>query len=430
MDDPDEGSLAPAPDWRQGLLEPAFRQAFNSIVITDADFSGDGPHIIAANPAFCAMTGYAEDELIGRSPRILQGPDTDPHVIARLSRAIRDGEFFLGRTVNYRKDGSPYTVEWNISPVREHGQVVAFVSIQHDISPQLAAERERVLFNAVGNLLPVPLLITDAKHRITFANARLLEVTGYEEAELVGRLPSLLYQDDLRDEQFAADVLALARGHELSRRLALRAKDGATVHVDQRVIPVSYDSDRGVMHLATFTDVSDLVVSVARWRSLANVDDLTGVLNRRGGEAALAAALREATQQESPLAVMVCDIDHFKRVNDTFGHPAGDRILSQVAQALQRTLRDRDDVARFGGEEFLVIARGVDAAAAQRLAERLRERIAALIDAEVGSVTVSIGVALLNPEQDDAEALLHRADVALYRAKQEGRNRVVVAAAS
>ena len=113
---PDEATASERAWLSHQLMEPAFRHAFNSILLTDADYSDGGPHIVAVNDAFCRMTGYTEQELLGKSPRILQGPDTDPEVIARLARNIREGEFFVGRTVNYRKDGTPYNVEWNISP--------------------------------------------------------------------------------------------------------------------------------------------------------------------------------------------------------------------------------------------------------------------------------------------------------------------------
>ena len=128
------------------VLEAAFEHLYNSLVITDADFDG-GPFIQRCNPAFCAMTGYTEAELIGRSPRILQGPDTDRSVIDQLSRKIRAGEFFEGRTFNYRKGGERYVVQWNISPVRDAiGEIVGYVSIQQDITALVeASERNSVL---------------------------------------------------------------------------------------------------------------------------------------------------------------------------------------------------------------------------------------------------------------------------------------------
>lgn len=130
----------------EAVLEAAFDHLYNAMVITDADFDG-GPFVQRCNRAFCEMTGYTEEEWIGRSPRILQGPDTDRRVIDDLSRKIRAGEFFEGSNVNYRKDGTPYVVQWNISPVRDAGgAIVAYISIQQDITALVDAnERNRLL---------------------------------------------------------------------------------------------------------------------------------------------------------------------------------------------------------------------------------------------------------------------------------------------
>lgn len=127
------------------LLSLSIEQAYNSVMVTNANFSDGGPHIIYANPAFCEMTGYSLSELKGKNPKILQGDKTDPVVIERLRQNIAKGEAFSGSTVNYRKDDTPYVVEWNITPVRNlAGDIVSFVSIQHDITSKIAAmERKR-----------------------------------------------------------------------------------------------------------------------------------------------------------------------------------------------------------------------------------------------------------------------------------------------
>ncbi len=131
---------------RLALLEAVVEQSFNAVLITDAEMTGGGPFIVYVNPAFCAMTGYAAEDLIGVSPRILQGPETDPQIIERMRRCLSERLFFEGSTINYRADGSPYVVEWKISPVRDEAGVVCnFVSVQQNISPRIRAEREQYL---------------------------------------------------------------------------------------------------------------------------------------------------------------------------------------------------------------------------------------------------------------------------------------------
>src|SRR5690606_25508953 len=122
----------PNAEERGRLFEAVVEQSYNSVLITDAVPPPRGPRIVYANPAFCRMTGYSLDELVGRSPRLLQGADTDREVIATLRICITEERRFKGSTWNYRKDGTPYIVEWNVSPVRDAaGATTHFVSVQH-----------------------------------------------------------------------------------------------------------------------------------------------------------------------------------------------------------------------------------------------------------------------------------------------------------
>ncbi|MFK8251087.1 PleD family two-component system response regulator [Ancylobacter terrae] len=167
---------------------------------------------------------------------------------------------------------------------------------------------------------------------------------------------------------------------------------------------------------------------------LAITDGLTGLNNRRYLESNLAAMVDQAGARGLPLSLMVIDIDHFKSINDKWGHAAGDEVLRDFAARLRRNVRNVDLACRYGGEEFVVAMPDTDLDVAGRVAERLRARIESeLFPIQPGSqrlkVTTSIGIASRLGPGEDAFALLRRADEALYRAKREGRNRVVAAAA-
>ncbi|WP_369941949.1 sensor domain-containing diguanylate cyclase [Xanthomonas medicagonis] len=162
-------------------------------------------------------------------------------------------------------------------------------------------------------------------------------------------------------------------------------------------------------------------------RQLADLDPLTGLFNRRAWHERLTALKQATRRRRQPLALMFLDVDHFKRLNDRYGHRAGDDGLRALAQALREELRGDDLIGRYGGEEFVIALPGIDAAQATPIAERIRERFraqAALAFPEL-QPTVSIGVVQLRPG-DDANSLVQRADEALYAAKSGGRNRVVV----
>jgi diguanylate cyclase (GGDEF)-like protein len=162
---------------------------------------------------------------------------------------------------------------------------------------------------------------------------------------------------------------------------------------------------------------------------LARRDRLTGLLNRRAYDEAIADALARRQRLNEDVSILLLDIDHFKHINDTHGHAAGDEVLRAIAATITAQVRQIDKVCRIGGEEFVVILHDTNRSAAAAMAERIRgaiEHSPASVGAKAIAVTVSIGVA--NAEDDgDAAKLLERADAALYDAKQGGRNRVVTA---
>jgi two-component system cell cycle response regulator len=167
---------------------------------------------------------------------------------------------------------------------------------------------------------------------------------------------------------------------------------------------------------------------------MAITDPLTGLFNRRYMESHLTALVEQAAARGKPLTALVIDIDYFKAINDAHGHDAGDDVLREFATRIKKSIRGIDLACRYGGEEFVIIMPETDMAVATIVAERLRRRIASekfSIQQASGSieVTISIGIATLDTADDDAGSILKRADQALYRAKRDGRNRVVADAA-
>ncbi len=160
-------------------------------------------------------------------------------------------------------------------------------------------------------------------------------------------------------------------------------------------------------------------------------DPLTGLFNRRYMEESLERELRRSLRKETFLSILMADIDHFKRFNDTFGHEAGDAVLRELARTFQALLRAEDIVCRYGGEEFLVVLPETTPTTAQETAERLRNAVQAIqiqhYGQELNGITLSIGIACYPEHATDTKALVHAADAALYQAKNSGRNRSVLA---
>ncbi|MFD1960823.1 GGDEF domain-containing protein [Novosphingobium panipatense] len=160
-------------------------------------------------------------------------------------------------------------------------------------------------------------------------------------------------------------------------------------------------------------------------------DPLTGLFNRRYMEEALPLEIARASRSRDPVSLVMCDVDHFKRFNDEFGHDAGDAVLQAAAAEMRKRFREGDVVCRFGGEEFTIIAPGTSATALSGRVDVVREAISQQVVQEggrtLGSMTMSFGIATWEEGMErDGSTLIKAADAALYRAKREGRNRVVV----
>lgn len=171
----------------------------------------------------------------------------------------------------------------------------------------------------------------------------------------------------------------------------------------------------------------DLMSALAASEYQASHDALTGLLNRKATIELLKKELLRADRQTAPLGVIIADLDHFKRINDSYGHLAGDVVLKEVAALMMKSVRPYDSAGRYGGEEFLIVCPACDAECAHGVAERLRCLLSAtpLVTAEgVFNVTMSFGVASVNCEGADADSIIRMADHALYEAKELGRNRV------
>ena len=239
------------------------------------------------------------------------------------------------------------------------------------------------------------------------------------------------------DREIAQGILreAVKTGQPFEYQGRLRRADGEVRHVKSHGL---IETGRGGKPVGIFGTLQDVTETVENARILeaarnaaervANTDMLTGLPNRRHTLAFLEKAMVGARDHGAPLAVAIFDIDHFKRINDEFGHAVGDEVIRRVARRAKASLRDEDMVGRFGGEEFVCILQRSSAQAAELVAERLRKAIEADDSGDdLPPATVSIGLAVYDGELD-AEELLHRADQALYTAKREGRNRLRLAA--
>jgi diguanylate cyclase (GGDEF)-like protein/PAS domain S-box-containing protein len=273
------------------------------------------------------------------------------------------------------------------------------------------------------------------------------EVVGYAADELLAmQVRDVTHPNDLKVDQLL--VAQISSGVSRTCRTELRyiRKDGTEVWVSLSVSLVRDQSRCPLYFVYQISDISDLkrasmqlqeaaiflgiqkqelLIANERLESMATTDALTGLANRRRFDEEFSHLFSSARRYDTPLSVLLVDIDHFKSVNDRFGHLVGDRVLCKVALLLKQCARDSDVVARYGGEEFAIICSQTDLISAGILAGRLRQKIERA-DFDCGAITASIGIAAIDPADVEGRELLARTDGALYQSKEQGRNRVTI----
>lgn len=304
------------------------------------------------------------------------------------------------------------------------------------IEAELQAQRDFAtqVINAMGQGLTV----TNAGGRFEFVNSAYARMFGYEPADLIGKNP--------QDVTLPEDRAALNEQREMRQAGKATTYESRLLRVDGSVAPVLITGVPRERHgkyagaIAVITDLTEqkrvedelrrakaqllaanqkLEQALEREKRLARTDELTGVANRRYLFELAEAKFTVALRYQQPLSAILFDIDHFKKINDTFGHATGDQVLAQVVKTVSAELRNADLIGRYGGEEFVVLLPMTNAAQAYALAERIRLKVAANVFA-----TISLGIAELAhvSPPDTIEDVFNRADEAMYRAKQSGRN--------
>ena len=290
---------------------------------------------------------------------------------------------------------------------------------------QMKARLNDQLNNYANRVLaasPVAMFMLDKNNTILNANPAAIQLFGMGNHSMIGQKADHLNANS-ENHTTPVDLLNSSRDSSLIRENIFSRPDGTTFTALKSIAALP-DSDNKVDYfIETVVDVTTLKLTQEQLRQEANTDKLTGLLNRNAAEYVLNQPVRESLSTDTTFSVIMCDLDHFKRVNDQFGHAAGDVVLKNVAAAMKAAVRAGDYCIRWGGEEFMIVLPGCTIAIAVKLAERTRMDIESQDHGEIGQITMSFGVAQWD-KTESVEQLIARADEALYEAKQTGRNRV------
>lgn len=327
------------------------------------------------------------------------------------------------------RDGNPRMVVLRAEAQTDrHGRLNRVVGMVQDVTERRRAEAQLRLIAKAVEQAAEAMVILDASGTIISVNPAFTRITGYAGAEAAGRLmDELLHRPTGRhDDAFFRRVVGflLADGHWEGEVWALR-KNGEVFPELLSISVIRDDNDSVANYVGVFNDITDQKEQEDRLKQLALYDSLTGLPNRTLWREHLEQAMTRSARQQRKIAVLFCDLDRFKPVNDTFGHEVGDQLLKQVADRLRSAVRASDLVSRLGGDEFVVVLESIASEAdAGQVAHKIVDAIGnpffvGKYDIDIGT---SVGIAFYPDHGDKARTLLRRADQALYQAKEAGRN--------
>lgn len=382
------------------------------------------------NPSAEKIFGYKAQEIVGGDISLLMPePYSDNHD-GYLNEHLKTGvERIIGKPMEFtgrRKDGSTFQLE--ISANEAHfGPRRMFVANVRDITERLKTDHNLRTLSMAVEQSPAATIITDLEGKIEYVNPEFVKMTGYNSKEAVGKKTSILRSGYMAKKVYEDMWKAITSGQDWQGELYNKKRSGELFWANVSISPIRGREGNITHFVGTEEDISPQKEYEKKLVHEAHFDSLTQLPNRLLAIDRLSQALVRARREKKIVVVMYIDLDQFKMVNDTLGHPVGDDLLVEAARRLVSSVRESDTVARLGGDEFLIILEDLETKN-QRQIIILAQNILSLFsvpfifDNREAFITASIGITVYPDDGDDSTVLLKNADAAMYKVKGEQRN--------
>ena len=393
-----------------------------------------GGRLIHVNQQLCNMLGYSHDELLGKLTRQISHPDDVNIKVSDEQRAkLVSGELDSVKMEKryLRKDGTPIWVRISVAvKVGVEGQRLYDISVIEDITARKLAEdqlrQSEERYHDTFELAAIGISHVNTSGRFIHVNRQLCSMLGYTEEELLGMtVKEISHPDDVNVTD--KDKIRLHSGQikEFKAEKRYLRKDGSPVWVALTITVKRDRKGQPLYDISVVEDISARKEAEERIQYLATHDDMTGLPNRAMFSQLLSHEVKSAHRYEHKFAVLFIDLDRFKLINDSLGHAAGDSLLKEMSSRLRGCLRASDVVARMGGDEFVVLVQGINESS--QVATVARNILSVVIKpleihGQECRITASIGICMYPDDADDEQSLMKNADMAMYLAKEEGKN--------
>jgi len=311
------------------------------------------------------------------------------------------------------------------------GKAKRVLGTNTDVDFRKKIEYELRKFSLAVEQSPSAILITDVEGSILYVNASFEKITGYSREETLGENPRILKSGKQSPEIYRNLWGSITQGREWRGEMINRCKDGSEIWMRISISPVAEESGKIASYVSIQEDITELKNNEARLEFLATTDELTRIYNRRKFMECAREEHKRSQRYRHSMGLVMFDIDHFKAINDTYGHDGGDEVLRKMASFVKEHLRETDITGRLGGEEFGIILLETDVAGVTQIIERLRQSLAETlfdINGKEIHVTASFGISMCTEDSPEStvDDLLKEADLAMYHAKDMGRNKVAL----